>query len=340
MIDRLPGHPVLFVDLVVIIAMMITVPLYADLWFLTAALTVMGVGKGMIDVGGNTLLVWVHRDQVGPFMSGLHFIFGVGSFLSPIIIAQMVEFSGDITWAYWTLAILIVPVAAWLILQPSPAQPAEKPDGGQKIGSGPTTSDPKKGLGGGGMLIPLIMMFFFLYVGAEVSFGGWIFTYTVTSGLSAEGQAAYLTSAFWGGLTAGRLLSIPLAVRFKPRLVLPVDLIGCLLFTGVMLLWPDQLVVVWVGAIGLGVSMASIFPTMLSLAERQLKITGQVTGWFFVGASAGAMFLPWLIGQLFDSQGPGTLIYAVVIDLVLALVVLAMILAITRLKTEPAGIER
>ena len=36
-------------------------------------------------------------------------------------------------------------------------------------------------------------------------------------------------------------------------------------------------------------------------------ITGQVTGALLVGASMGGMLLPWLIGQLFASRGPGVL---------------------------------
>ena len=55
---------------------------------------------GYVEIGGatqwvsvrgadkrNPLLVWVHGDEVGPAMNGLHFFFGVGAFLSPIIIA-------------------------------------------------------------------------------------------------------------------------------------------------------------------------------------------------------------------------------------------------------------
>jgi fucose permease len=70
------------------------------------------------------------------------------------------------------------------------------------------------------------------------------------------------------------------------------------------LLWPPPLIVVWLGTCGLGLSMASIFPTTLSLAQGRMPISGAVTGWFFVGAGAGGMTLPWLIGQLFESIGP------------------------------------
>src|SRR5207253_8584949 len=41
-----------------------------------------------------------------------------------------------------------------------------------------------------------------------------------------------------------------------------------------------------------GLFMASIFPTMLSFAGQQLKLSGHVTGRFIMGASAGAMIVP------------------------------------------------
>ena len=82
------------------------------------------------------------------------------------------------------------------------------------------------------------------------------------------------------------------------------DFLGCLASLGALLLWPPPLIVVWLGTCGLGLSMASIFPTTLSLAQGRMPISGAVTGWFFVGAGAGGMTLPWLIGQLFETIGP------------------------------------
>ena len=147
--------------------------------------------------------------------------------------------------------------------------------------------------------------------------------YAVTLKLTNKTIAAYLTSAFWGSLTLGRLVTIPMAARFKPRFILLGDIIGCLVSAGVILLWSKSLVGVWVGTVGMGFSMASLFPTSLAFAQRRMRITGQVTGWFLVGAGVGGMFLPWLIGQLFESIGPRVTIFVVMVDLVLALVLLA-----------------
>ena len=112
------------VVLVIITMMMALTPLISQLWLLAAALLILGAARGALDVGGNTLLIWVHRHRVGPFMNGLHFFFGLGAFLSPIIIAQTVLISGDITWAYWVLALLMLPVIVWLLRLPSPTPPA------------------------------------------------------------------------------------------------------------------------------------------------------------------------------------------------------------------------
>jgi fucose permease len=71
--------------------------------------------------------------------------------------------------------------------------------------------------------------------------------------------------------------------------------------------------------------MASIFPAALSLAQGRMRITGRVTGWFFVGASGGGMTLPWLIGQFFDAVGPRATMVILFIDMTAAMTVLAIL---------------
>ena len=99
------------------------------------------------------------------------------------------------------------------------------------------------------------------------------------------------------------------------------DLLGCIASVGVILLFPSSAAAVWIGNLGLGFSMASVFPTTLSFAERRMTITGKVTSFFFIGASSGGMLLPWLIGQLFEKIGPQVTMIAIFTNLLLALVV-------------------
>jgi fucose permease len=75
----------------------------------------------------------------------------------------------------------------------------------------------------------------------------------------------------------------------------------------IIMLWPGSGPALWIGAVGCGLFMASIFPTMLVLAGERLEISGRVTSWFLVGGGAGSMILPWIIGQAFVQAGTGAL---------------------------------
>jgi MFS transporter, FHS family, Na+ dependent glucose transporter 1 len=303
--DRLPGHLLMTGGLLVLGLTLGMAPIIPILALLTGVFLLMGIAEGLFDVGGNTLLVWVHGENVSPFMNALHFFFGFGAFITPMIVAWTVQASGGIRLAYWTLALLAVLPALGLLTQPSPLSPHAARE---SVRSKAQAS-----------LLTLLILFFFLYVGAEVSFGGWIFTYAKAQNLAGEVEAAYLTSAFWGAFTAGRLISIPIARRLRPRTMLLIDLVGCLMSAGLMLALPNSHLAVWVGAIGVGLFMASIFPTAILLASRRLDLTGFTTSLFFLGSSFGAMLMPLLIGQLFDRLGPPVtmlvILSAVVLDL-------------------------
>lgn len=310
--DRRRGHPIIAAVLLGIAGLLVLVPLATSIWALAAIFLILGVAEGVLDVGGNTLLVWGHGSSVGPYMNGLHFCFGVGAFIGPIIVAQIVAFGGASLWSYWVLAVLTAPIALSLLRLPSPAsRPNQHADADSQADY---------------RLVVLIALFLLLYVGAEVGFGGWVFSYAEALGLTDTASAAYLTSAFWGALTIGRLLAIPLAARLRPRTILLADLAGCVLSVGCILAWPQSVAALWVGAAGLGLAMASIFPTMLSFAARRMPTTATITGWFLVGASLGAMSLPWLIGQLFEPVGPRVAMVLILADLLAACAVFVVLI--------------
>ncbi len=327
--DRLPGHRLLAGVLLVIGILASSIPLLSILWLLLAVFVVLGAMQGAIEVGSNTLLVWLYRDRVGPYMNALHFCFGIGAVLSPIIISRITAASGNIAWVYWILGFSAVPIALWLLRLPSPAI---------INGNGSDQTDNINYL-----LVFLVALLLFLYVGAEASYGGWVYTYAISKfPAQAAASAALLTAAFWGALTVGRLISIPLAVRLKPGPVLVGDLLGCLISILVIAVWPDSILAIWVGTIGLGLFMASFFPTTVTLAGQRMQITGQISGWFFVGAGAGGMFLPWLIGQLFEGLGAGITIVLILVDILVALGVLGVFLWLTlqpHTRTAEQGIK-
>ncbi len=314
--DRFIGNRVMAFALAVIGLSMFMVPRVDWLPALIVLNFIVGFSQGSVDVGGNSLILWVHGAAVGPFMNGLHFFWGVGAFLSPIIVAWAIAQTGGIALAYVGLAVLVIPPIVWLLRAPSPDRPSQR--AAADVGDAPVG------------LVITFMAFVFLYVGAEVSFGGWIYTYALTLGLAGVKTAAYLTSAFWGALTLGRLLSIPLAARLRPSVLLGGGLLGTLLAISALLIWRDSAVVVWAGTIAAGLSMAGIFPVTITLANSLMSMTGRIAAWFFVGSSAGGMVIPWLIGQRFESVGAQVTMLIIFVDMALASVVYLILLARAR----------
>jgi hypothetical protein len=76
-------------------------------------------------VGGNTLIVWLYRKDVPPYMNALHLAFGIGAFACPLIVDRFAGGDGDATRAFWLFATLMIPVVIWLMRTPSPDSPEE-----------------------------------------------------------------------------------------------------------------------------------------------------------------------------------------------------------------------
>lgn len=310
--DHRAGHPMMALAALVTTVAILTLPVAPSLALMLVLILIQGLAGGTLNVGANTLLVWSHDGKPGGYLNGLHFSFGLGALLSPIIVERTITYSGGVKWAYWVMTLAFVPLALWLSRLPSPAphkDPAHETDGRFPYL----------------MVIPT-SVFFMLYTGSEVSLGSWLYNYTIALRLDDPQGAAYLNSAFWLFFTLGRLISIPIIKSFRPRNILCCDLAGCLVSVTVVLIWPQSLTVLWFGICGLGLSLGSIFPTMFLLAGRRIPLTGKITGIFFAGSSVGSMTLPLLVGSYFESAGPQILPQVVAIGLILAVIMFTAIL--------------
>jgi FHS family Na+ dependent glucose MFS transporter 1 len=317
--DRFPGHQLMAAALVLLSLMEFFLPIVSALWLLAAVFAVLSFFQGSVDVGANTLLIWQHGSQVGPFINGLHFSFGFGAFVAPIIVAQIAGLSGDIHWVFWLFAIIDIPIALWIWTLPSPVVRARANAAGQPR----TRVSPW-------VLAPLVAFFFF-YVGLESGYGNWLYTYATTLNLADAAGAAYLTSTFWGAFTLFRLIGVWISTRISPTRVLFINFGGAAVGLGLVMLLPASQAALWAGTIVLGASIASIFPTMLTLAEQRLRLTGSITSWFFVGGGVGHMILPWVIGQVFTPLGPTSMIVFIMVDLVFNVLILALVVVKSKL---------
>lgn len=320
LLGRMRGHIVIVIGFIGMMALLAVVPLVTSLWVLIVVLFTFGIAECLVDVSTNTLIVWVHGARVGPYMNGLHLMFGVGSIFSPLLVAQSLQRTAGVNWAFWLAALCILPMLLWVsrIISPShlpinpttaatAAQPAEK--------------------------IPLRFwvaagVFAFLAVGAELLMVGWTFNFGVLMGMDATSTAGTLASSFWLWFTFGRLLSIPLATRIRPFQLLVLGIVITAVGSLFMLLSAPSLII-WLGVGLVGLGVAPLYPTMLTFLGGQVKNVATLTSFLFIVANFGAMVLPWAVGQGFEAAGRWLL---PVVQLVCQLLSLLALLMLSRQK--------
>ncbi len=323
--DRVRGHPALGIAQLIAAGLIALYPLLPSAWLLLVVVFGKGMADGFVNTGANTLLVWTHKDKSGPYMNGLHFCFGLGAFLAPFLVAQLLTISGGYRWAFWGLAALgVLAGLRMLTLKGSPQHaPATHSDG--------ETTRPNY------RLVLAAMLFLFFYVGAEIAFAGWIYTYAFTLNLADATMAAYLTSGFWLTFTIGRLISIPLATRLPPQRLIAVALSAALSILLVALLLPMNSSLVWIMTVALGICLAPIWPSGFTLAGQSLHLTARVSGIILLGDSLGSMVLPWLAGQVLDFTGPQALIYLVFTSLLFNLLAFVAMLRLRQPAPDRAA---
>jgi FHS family Na+ dependent glucose MFS transporter 1 len=302
--DRVKGHPVLSLSLLILGGMMVIVPLAQALLFLQIIFFIIGLVEGCLDVGVNTLIVWVHGDRVPPFMNGLHAFYGIGTTTAPLIVAAVLGRAGFLNSIYWSVAIIIALVGVAMPFFPSPSHIQAR----QQAEARPAIP----------IQVLLLTIIFFSFTGAELGFGGWIYTYTTFQSYANPSMAASVNAAFWGALTVGRLVSIPLSLKLKPKTMLWINFCGITISLLVILFFSSNATYLWLGTIGTGFFMASTFPTLLNDAQSRMHMSGKVTSIFFVGSSLGSMVIPWVMGQLIVPYGAQVVMLTILSSILLA----------------------
>ena len=289
-LERLPSHGVIQAALLATALSMLSLSLAPTFNFLLLTLFVAGFFTAWLDVGSNILIVWQLKEKVAPFLTGLHFIWGLGALCTPLIIVQLQLRTGTLLAPFAVIAAIVSASALLYVRLPSPS-PA-------KAAKGKSGSISRKSL------IPLMAMLF-LASTMEKAIGGFIFSYLLRTGLSTEQIAGGITSTFYVALTCTRLAVALMLVKFSSQKVLAVALsliAGTVI--GVLLL-PPTLPIVWIAVLLCGIGEASLFPLTLSVAPQYLPLSGRSTTLIFVGASVGVLTMPMLIGRLFESAAVG-----------------------------------
>ena len=210
-LDRLPRYLFIASMLVVLGVSNSCLPYSPSLAVMYAICLVRGLVAGSIDTAGNVTLlkIWAGRDS-GPYMHALHFSFGIGAFLAPVIsrpfLGNMAEVAGghmaevaggNSTEAVaeemgvWTVKALYPLVGsfavlislAFVVLHIKERKDSEI-EGKEEVKSVEGTLSK----GYTTLIVFMISILFFLYVGMEVAFGTYVSAFSVESKLQFTRQ--------------------------------------------------------------------------------------------------------------------------------------------------------
>jgi fucose permease len=257
-----------------------------------------GVGAGAIDAGLNTYAATHFSPRS---VNWLHACYGVGATLGPLIMTSVLMADRPWQWGYGIVSVWQLLLAAcfalthrrWPIASTSAETPASAPI--RAASSGSTLRLPVVWLG---------IAVFFIYTGLEATAGVWAYSLFTEARAIPSSTAATWVSVYWGGLTAGRLLS-GMAVGFVPvRLLLRLCIVGIGL--GATLVWLHFAdLFSFLGLALMGLSAAPVFPTLIATTPARLGDVHTASGVGFQIAAAvlGQSLLPTLLGVQARSLG-------------------------------------
>uniref|UniRef100_A0A2K5DA98 Major facilitator superfamily domain containing 4B n=1 Tax=Aotus nancymaae TaxID=37293 RepID=A0A2K5DA98_AOTNA len=304
------------------------VPFCKTAVLLTIMMSVFGTSIGILDTGGNVLILALWGDKGAPHLQALHFCFALGAFLAPLLAklalgptvsaenhtesdfhhpalnrssdadsGVLFGVPNDMTllWAYAVIGtyMFVVSVILFaLFLKNSSKQEKER-------ASAQTSRRAKYH----NALLCLLFMFFFFYVGAEVTYGSYVFSFATTHVGMKESEAAGLNSIFWGTFAACRGLAIFFATCLRPGTMIVLSNIGSLTSSLFLVLFDKNPVCLWIATSVYGASMAATFPSGVSWIEQYTTIHGKSAAFFVIGAALGEMAIPAMIG-IFQGKYP------------------------------------
>ena len=291
-IDSIGGHATLTIGVVGFVVGASLIAAGGHFSIVAAGVTLVGAATGAADAGVNTMVVWARVGRSGPALNALHLMFGVGALIAPLAVDRSLAWSNGL----WLVAALVGAfglISATLLLRHRAPDAPTAEDHVDRPPMSPSTT-------------AAVAFFFLLYVGAEIGFGGWIFTFAEDQNL--EGSApALVTATFWGAFALGRLLAIPVNRVLRPVVIVVSSCAISVVALLVMVLADGAAWSIWTSAAVYGLSAGPQYPTMIALVDARLSLTAKATSWIVGAAAIGALIVPTGIGPLIESSGSSTM---------------------------------
>jgi fucose permease len=282
-------------------------------WVMVATGTLLGLGIGLIDAGINTYIA--NHQRNANLMGLLHAFYGIGALLGPAVATTLLAINLNWRQIYLVIAaivgLLVIGMLWAVVYQYTPLT--------RQINVASTSARASLHIALKTPTVLLAGLFLLVYVGAEASLGNWAYSVQTISRGTPEMLAGYSVSAYWMGLTLGRLATGQIVKYLGAIRTLNSAL---MLLTVSLLAWwllPQQLLSLPI----MGFALAPIFPMTIWLMPQRIPaaIVPAAIGFMTSIASIGAAGIPAAVGWSAARIGLG-MIPALMIPLVILMVVL------------------
>ena len=264
-------------------------------WMMVSLAIASGLGAGAIDAGLNTYVASHFGEGL---MQWLHASFGFGVTLGPIIMTTGLTLFNTWRLGYQVVGIAQLLLATSFLLTMRLWRDTDAPHATEQERHLTDYSTPfQETLQSSAVWLNLLL--FFLYTGAEFSFGSWTYSLLTLSRNVPVEVAGLWAGSYWATFTIGRILAGLLTRRFGMSNLLKAGFLMAL--AGSVLLWWNPFPQASILAVSvIGFAIAPIFPGLVSgtsvrVGERHAANT---IGMQIAAAGLGGAVVPSLAGVL------------------------------------------
>ncbi|KAF8421639.1 MFS transporter [Tirmania nivea] len=265
---------------------------------LVVVMTIEGFGSGTVDAAWNSYIGVM--DQSNEILGLLHGMYGVGAISSPIIATFMVTHG----YQWYEFYYLMIGVAFLSVIFSGTAFWGETAEVYRSVNGttgeqGGRTRESMKN-----KVTWLIALFLWLYLGAEVSLGGWIVTFMIRVRNGSPFDSGMVSAGFWIGLTMGRFTLGWLTGRFGEKLMVSIYLLLAIVLELIFLLIPHF----YVSAVSvalLGYFIGPLVPSAMAVQTRLLpqRLHVSAVGIAAAVGGSGTAILPFAVGAIATKAG-------------------------------------
>jgi len=295
------GRKKLLLGAIGIIAVIQTLYSLAPAWpvmLVLAPLT--GIGFGMTEATVASFVIAAAAGNANRAMSRVEVFFGVGALLMPFAGSML------ISAGLWKMSFLAVAVtaaitwAAWLLLWPKILDKSSEESMQTSSDSGLHAATAGRARGGASLMLAVCILFFFVYVGFEMSFIHYLPSMMVQNNGLSDATASLSISLYWLAMTVGRLAAGPAADRFGGSAYL-IAMCGANAVVFLLMIGLDSAPMTFVLAALSGLAMSGMFSIALVFANRVMPgMTERTTSLLLAAGGVGGALLPKLTGWFLD----------------------------------------